>query len=61
MTVDPSKEVLTEVKAAIAGEGSARMVRFVEATADDLDFGDGFFDVVVSVMVLTTSRSSSPP
>ena len=50
-TVDPSKEVLTEVKAALDRE-NAQMVRFVVATADDLDFEDGFFDVVVSVMVL---------
>ena len=50
-TVDPSKEVLTDVKAALDKE-SARLVRFGVATADDLDFGDDFFDVVVSVMVL---------
>ena len=50
-TVDPSKEVLSEVKAALDRE-NARLVRFVAATADDLEFGDGFFDVVVSVMVL---------
>lgn len=50
-TVDPSKEVLTDVKAALDKE-RARLVRFAVATADDLDFGDGFFDVVVSVMVL---------
>jgi ubiquinone/menaquinone biosynthesis C-methylase UbiE len=50
-TVDPSEEVLTDVKAALDKE-SARLVTFAVATADDLDFGDGFFDVVVSVMVL---------
>jgi len=50
-TVDPSKEVLAEVEAAL-DEESARLVRFAVATADDLDFEDGFFDVVVSVMVL---------
>ena len=50
-TVDPSKEVLADVKAALDKE-STRLVRFAVATADDLDFGDGFFDVVVSVMVL---------
>jgi ubiquinone/menaquinone biosynthesis C-methylase UbiE len=49
-TVDPSKEVIADVKAALGKEG--RLVRFAVATADDLDFGDGFFDVVVSVMVL---------
>jgi len=50
-TIDPSKEVLADVKAAL-DEESARLVRFAVASADDLDFGDGFFDVVVSVMVL---------
>lgn len=50
-TVDPSKEVLTDVEAAL-DEESARLVRFAVATADDLDFADGFFDYVVSVMVL---------
>jgi ubiquinone/menaquinone biosynthesis C-methylase UbiE len=50
-TVDPSKEVLEDVKAAL-DEESARLVRFAVATADDLDFQDGFFDYVVSVMVL---------
>jgi SAM-dependent methyltransferase len=50
-TVDPSEEVLADVKAALDKE-SARLVRFAVATADDLDFGDGFFGVVVSVMVL---------
>ena len=50
-TVDPSKEVLEDVKAAL-DEESARLVRFAVATADDLDFEDGFFDYVVSVMVL---------
>ncbi len=49
-TVDPSTEVLVNVKADLA-EAAAR-VNFVEATADDMDFGDGFFDLVVSVMVL---------
>ncbi len=50
-TVDPSKEVLTDVEASL-DEESARLVRFAVATADDLDFPDGFFDRVVSVMVL---------
>ena len=50
-TVDPSREVLAEVKAALAKEG-LREVRFAEASADDMDFADGYFDSVVSVMVL---------
>jgi ubiquinone/menaquinone biosynthesis C-methylase UbiE len=50
-TVDPSKEVLADVEAAL-DEESTRLIRFAVATADDLDFADGFFDFVVSVMVL---------
>ena len=50
-TVDPSDEVLVNVRADLAAELAAR-VNFVEATADDMDFDDGFFDLVVSVMVL---------
>jgi ubiquinone/menaquinone biosynthesis C-methylase UbiE len=50
-TVDPSKEVLANVKAMLAAQG-LHMVNFAEASADDLDFADGSFDVVVSVMVL---------
>jgi ubiquinone/menaquinone biosynthesis C-methylase UbiE len=50
-SVDPSKEVLANVEAALEKEG-LRGVRFAEASADDLDFPDGYFDAVVSVMVL---------
>jgi len=50
-TVDPSKEVLEDVKASL-DEESSRLVKFAVATADDLDFDEGFFDYVVSVMVL---------
>jgi ubiquinone/menaquinone biosynthesis C-methylase UbiE len=50
-TVDPSKEVLAEVKAML-GKESVRPVSFLEASADDLEFKDGLFDFVVSVMVL---------
>jgi ubiquinone/menaquinone biosynthesis C-methylase UbiE len=58
-TVDPSKEVLTNVEAALGNEGAGR-VSFVEASADDLGFADGFFDVVVSVMVLHHIESLQP-
>ncbi len=50
-TVDPSREILREVRATLES-GVARRVHFVEASADDLDFADGFFNFVVSVMVL---------
>jgi ubiquinone/menaquinone biosynthesis C-methylase UbiE len=49
-TVDPSKEVLGDVKASL--KKAARHVHFVETSADDLEFADGFFDYVVTVMVL---------
>jgi SAM-dependent methyltransferase len=50
-TVDPSREVIANVEAGLDAEG-ARVVRFAVATADQLPFEDGFFDAVVSVMVL---------
>jgi ubiquinone/menaquinone biosynthesis C-methylase UbiE len=50
-TVDPSKEVLAEVRAML-GKESVRRVSFLEASADDLEFKDGLFDFVISVMVL---------
>lgn len=50
-TVDPSREVLEDVRA-LLGREDARRVKFVEAAADDLPFEDGAFDAVVSVMVL---------
>jgi ubiquinone/menaquinone biosynthesis C-methylase UbiE len=51
-TVDPSREVIAEVRAALDTEERASSIRFAVATADKLDFEDGFFDIVVSVMVL---------
>ena len=50
-TVDPSKEVLRGVKKALDKQ-LARLVRFAEASAEDLGFENGFFDIVVSVMLL---------
>jgi ubiquinone/menaquinone biosynthesis C-methylase UbiE len=50
-TVDPSEEVLVNVQASL-GDKRSSMVRFVVGSADELGFGEGFFDVVVSVMVL---------
>ena len=50
-TVDPSREVLAEVEATLAKDG-LRGVKFAQATADDLGFADGYFDFVVSAMVL---------
>jgi ArsR family transcriptional regulator len=50
-TVDPSREVLANVEAALSKRG-VRWVKFVEASADKLGFPDGFFNAVVSVMVL---------
>jgi ubiquinone/menaquinone biosynthesis C-methylase UbiE len=49
-TVDPSEEVLAGARASLGRKASR--VNFVQANAERLDFADGFFDVVVSVMVL---------
>lgn len=49
-TVDPSKEVLEEVRKSMGEEAGG--VSFVEGSAEELEFPDGFFDAVVSVMVL---------
>jgi len=49
-TVDPSPEVLDNAKKSL-GADAARL-RFREASAHDLGFDEGYFDAVVSVMVL---------
>jgi ubiquinone/menaquinone biosynthesis C-methylase UbiE len=49
-TVDPSREVLASVAASLGAD--ARRVNFAVASADALKFEGGYFDVVVSVMVL---------
>lgn len=49
-SVDPSEEVLARVKESL-GEKGAR-IRFHKANADDMEFEDGFFDVIASVMVI---------
>jgi ubiquinone/menaquinone biosynthesis C-methylase UbiE len=49
-TVDPSEEVLERARASLGKKGSK--VSFVRASADKLDFADGFFDAVISVMVM---------
>jgi len=59
-TVDPSKEVLAEVKGAMEEE-VASLVKFAEASAEHLGFVDGFFDIVVSVMVLHHMERLQPP
>jgi ubiquinone/menaquinone biosynthesis C-methylase UbiE len=48
-TIDPSSEILAEVKQKLGG--AASNVEFVRASAEKLDFPDGFFDLAVSVMV----------
>lgn len=50
-TVDPSEEVLSRVEASLDGERAGK-VGFTVGSAEDLGFEDGFFDFVVSVMVL---------
>ncbi len=49
-TVDPSEEILVNAKASLGRKASK--IRFVQASADKLGFADGFFDAVVSVMVM---------
>ena len=53
-TIDPSKEILDNVKARLAQEGldSRIPIEFVQADAAKLDFENNFFDVIVSIMVL---------
>ena len=52
-TVDPSEEVLEDVRKKLAEEGAGSIpVEFVHADASSLDFEDGFFDEIISVMVL---------
>jgi ubiquinone/menaquinone biosynthesis C-methylase UbiE len=59
-TVDPSKDVLRDVRATLKAEVARRRVHFVEATADHLDFSSGYFDFVVSVMVLHHIQDLQP-
>lgn len=52
-TVDPSKEMLKEVRKKLAEDGTGPIpIEFMQADASKLDFEDDFFDVIVSVMVL---------
>ena len=53
-TIDPSKEILDNVKTKLAEErlDSRIPIEFVQADAAKLYFEDDFFDMVVSVMVL---------
>ncbi|MDG6904875.1 MAG: class I SAM-dependent methyltransferase [Nitrososphaerota archaeon] len=53
-TVDPAREMLEGAKMMLAKEGLDKRIpiEFVKADASNLDFEDGFFDIVVSVMVL---------
>lgn len=53
-TVDPSKDTLENAEAMIAREKVRpnAVVNYAVASADDLRFSSGFFDVVVCVMVL---------
>jgi ubiquinone/menaquinone biosynthesis C-methylase UbiE len=53
-TVDPSKEILDNVRKKLAEEDLLQrtLIEFVQADAAKLDFENDYFDVVVSVMVL---------
>ena len=51
-TLDPSDEVLKEAEKTLREKGLGYNVTFVKGTTEKLPFEDGFFDVVVSVVVL---------
>ena len=50
-SLDPSEEVIANARAAVAKEDRLR-IKFVQGSADDLEFEDESFDFVVSVMVM---------
>ena len=53
-TADPSEEMLDGARTNLSEEGLDKRIpiEFVQAEAKNLDFEDGFFDVIVSIMVL---------
>ena len=50
-SLDPSEDVLTKARSALSADDRQR-VTLTKGSADELKFGDGFFDIVVSVMVM---------
>ena len=50
-SLDPSEEVIKQARTLVEKKDLKR-VKFVQGTADDMEFGDGAFDFVVSVMVM---------
>jgi ubiquinone/menaquinone biosynthesis C-methylase UbiE len=51
VSLDPSEDILAEAKSALSAEGRRR-ITLMRGSADDLKFGNGSFDIVVSVMVM---------
>jgi len=51
-TLDPSDEALKNAEKALREKGLAYNVTFVKGTTEKLPFGNDFFDMVVSVVVL---------
>jgi ubiquinone/menaquinone biosynthesis C-methylase UbiE len=51
-TLDPSEEVLKNAEKALRDRGLGYNVTFVKGTTEELPFENGFFDIVVSVVVL---------
>jgi ubiquinone/menaquinone biosynthesis C-methylase UbiE len=51
-TIDPSAEVLRNAEKTLREKGLGDNVIFIEGTTEKLPFEDGFFDMVVSVVVL---------
>jgi ubiquinone/menaquinone biosynthesis C-methylase UbiE len=59
-SVDPSEEVVARARAKFSASDRKR-IEFVKGTADRLDFEDGEFDLVVSVMVAHHMTSVGRP
>lgn len=51
-TLDPSGEVLGKARKALRAKRLSSKIEFVQGSIDRVDFEDGFFDIVVSVMAL---------
>jgi ArsR family transcriptional regulator len=51
-TLDPSSEVLQHAREKLEAKGLATGVEFVRGGVDTMRFHDGFFDLVLSVMML---------
>jgi ubiquinone/menaquinone biosynthesis C-methylase UbiE len=51
-SIDPSKEVIENVKQQLEERGLGDRIEFKEALAEELPFNDGFFDAAISALTL---------